>query len=63
MSIEKMYFNESRKSFSQQLLFEFSLFRFHFVSAFLYLDYFYKKYPVKQTASLHLKLLLKSTFF
>ena len=55
MSIEKMYFNESR--------IEFSLFRFHFVSAFLYLDYFYKKYPVKQTASLHLKLLLKSTFF
>ena len=30
MSIEKMYFNDSQKSLSQQLLVEISLCRFHF---------------------------------
>ena len=32
-SIEKMYCSETRKSLSQPLLFEVSLFRFYFVSA------------------------------
>ena len=54
MSIEKMYCNESRISLTQQLLFEVSLSRFHFVSALQYLEY--NEYPVKQTASLYLKL-------
>ena len=49
MSIEKMYYNESRKSLSQQLLFEVSVFRFHFVSALQYLDCYDNEYPVTQT--------------
>ena len=32
MSVEKIYCNKSRKSLSQQLLFEVSLIRFHFAS-------------------------------
>ena len=47
MAVEKMYCNYSRKSLSPQLLFEVSLFRFHFVFAFQYLDCYYE-YPVKQ---------------
>ena len=58
-----MYSNESHKSLSQQLLFEVSLFRFHFVSALQYLECCYNEYPVKQAASLCLKLLLKPAFF
>ena len=56
ISIEKMCYNEFQKALSEQLLFEFSLFRFYFVSAFQYLDNFYYEYPVKQTALLYLKL-------
>ena len=50
-SIEKMYCYESWKSLSPQLLFEVSLFRFHFVSALQYLDCYLdcSEYPVKQT--------------
>ena len=33
MSIEKIYYNESRKSLGQVLLFEVSLFRFHSIFA------------------------------
>ena len=49
MSIEKMYCNESQKSLSQQLLFEVSVFRFHFVSALQYLGCYDNEYPVTQT--------------
>ena len=51
MSIEKMYYSESRKSLYQQILFEVSLGRFHFVSALQYLGSYCNEYPVKQTAS------------
>ena len=50
ISVEKTYCNESQKSVSQQLLFDVSLFKFHFVSAFQYLDCYYNEYLVKQTA-------------
>ena len=63
MPIEKMYSNESRKSWSQQHLFEVSLFQFYFVSEVQYLDCYYNEYPVKQTASLYLKLPLKPAVF
>ena len=53
-----MYCNESQKSLSRQLLFEVSLFMFHFVSAL-----YYNEHPVKETVSLYLKLLLKPVFF
>ena len=54
--LRKMYCSENhRKSSTQQLFFEFSLFRFCFVSPLLYLDRYYNEYPVKQTASLYLK--------
>ena len=63
MSIEKKtYFNESRKSLKQQLLFKVSLFKFYFVSAFLYLN-FYNEHFVKQIASLCLQLAIKSAIF
>ena len=39
------------------------LFRFHFTFARQYLDCYYNEYPVKPTASLYLKLPLKSAFF
>ena len=52
MAIEKTYFSESRKSLSRQLLFQFFLFRFHFVSPLYYSDCCYNKYPVKQTSIL-----------
>ena len=58
-----MYCNESRKSPSQQILFEVSLFRFHFVSALQYLDCYYNEYTVNQTVSLYSKLPLKPAFF
>ena len=58
----KIYCSESRKSSSQQLLLEFSLFRFCFVSALLHLDCYYNEYSTKQTASLYLKLSLKLVF-
>ena len=61
LSIENC--NESGKSLSQQLLFEVSLFRFHFVSALQCLDYCYKEYQVKQTASLSLKLAFETCIF
>ena len=44
-------------------LFEVSLFRFHFASARRYLDFYYNEYPVKETTSLYLKLLLKLPLF
>ena len=53
MSIEKMYCNESRKSLSQQLLLEVSIFRFHFISALQYLYCYNNEYLMKQTASLY----------
>ena len=46
-SLEKMYCNKSRKSLYQQLLFEVSLFRFHFASVLEYLGCFYKENTVK----------------
>ena len=62
ISIEKIYFNESQKSLSPQFLSDFSLFRFHFVSALQYWGSYCNEYPVKQTSSLHLTLPLKPTF-
>ena len=62
MSIENMYCNESRKSMSPQLLFEVSLFSFHFVAALQYLDCFCNEHLVKETASLCAKLPLKPAF-
>ena len=59
MSIEKMYCNESKKSLSQQLLFQVSLFKSDFVSTLPYLDCHYYEYPVNQTTLLYLNLLLK----
>ena len=47
----------------QQHSFEVSLFRFHFVSALHYLDCYYNKHPVKQTASLYLKLPFELAYF
>ena len=61
MSIEIMHCNKSRKSLSQQLLFEVYLFRFHLAPALEYLHNNYNEYPVKRTASLHLEL-CKSAF-
>ena len=52
----KMYCNECWKPLSQKLLLEVSLFKFHFVATLQYLDRYYNKYPVKQTALLYLKL-------
>ena len=46
----------------QQLLFKVSLFKFYFVSAFLYLN-FYNEHFVKQIASLCLQLAIKSAIF
>ena len=63
MSTEKISFNKSRKLLSQRLLFKFSLFRFHFVPAFQYLDCYCNEYPVKQTASFYLRSPLKPVFF
>ena len=63
MSIEKIYSEGSQKWLSQQLLFEVSLFWFHFVSALQYLDCYYNEYPVKHTAYLYLKLPSKPAFF
>ena len=63
MSIEKTYFNKSRKSLIQQLLFKVALFRFHFDSALKYLGCCYDKYLVKQIASLYLQLPLKPVLF
>ena len=40
-------------SVRQQILFKVSLFRFHFVFPLQYLDCYYDKNPVKQTASLN----------
>ena len=57
-----MYFNESRKSLSRQILFKVSLLWFHFVSTLQYLDCCYNEYPVKQTASFYLELPLKPDF-
>ena len=51
--------NKSRKSLSQELSFEVSLFRFDFVSA---LQYCHCEYPGKQTFSSYLKLPLKPGF-
>ena len=53
MSIKKLYDNESRKSLSQQDLFEFFLllFGFQFVSALYYLGWYFSKYPVKLAAN------------
>ena len=56
MSKEEMYCNESWKSLGPQLLFEVSLFRFHFVSILQYLDRYYNEYPLNQTVLLYLKL-------
>ena len=56
MSIEKMFCNESQKSLSQLLLLQISLLGFHLVSTSQYLDSYYNKYPVNQTALLCLKL-------
>ena len=53
MTIGKMHCNESRISLRRQLLFDVSLFGFHFVFTLQYLDYYYEC-PVKQTASLQL---------
>ena len=50
ISIEKAYCNESQKSVRQQLLFDVSLFKFHFVSAFQYLDCYYNECLAKQAA-------------
>ena len=55
MSIEKMDYNESKKSMSQQLLFSVSLFMFLFGSANQYLDSDYNKYQMMKTALLYLK--------
>ena len=63
MSIEKIYCNESQKSLSKQLLFEFSLLRFRFFSALHYLDSYYNEYAVKKTVLLYLKLPLKPELF
>ena len=63
MFIEQIYCNESLKSLSQQLLFEFSVLRIHFASAPQYSDCYYNEYPVKQTALLYLKLPLKPACF
>ena len=51
MSVEKIFFDESQKLLSHQLLLKISCFRFHFVSALQYLDCYYIEYPVssKQT--------------
>ena len=62
MIIEKMYCSESQKSLSQQILFEFFLFRFHFVFACQHLHCYYYEYPMKHAASLYLKLFLKPEF-
>ena len=51
MLIEKRYNSESQESLSQRILYEVSLFWFHFVFALQYLDCSYNEYPVKQTAS------------
>ena len=58
-----MYCYKSAKLLSQQPLFEVSLFRFHFVSAFQYLECYYNEYPVKHKASQYLKLPLKPALF
>ena len=63
MAVEKIYCNESQKSLRQKLSFEDSLFRFHFVFTVQYFDRYYYKYPVKQTASLYLKLPWKPRCF
>ena len=44
---------------SQQLLFEFFLFKFHFVISLLYFNCYHYQYQVKQTVSLYLKLCLR----
>ena len=61
-SIKKMYCNKYRKSSSQQLSFDFSLFTFYFLSALQYIDCYYNKYPMKQTTSLYLNLSLTPAF-
>ena len=63
MYIEKMYFNESLKSFSQQLLVEVSYCIFNFLSVLKQLDCYYNEYPVMQRFSLYLKLTLKPALF
>ena len=62
MSIEKTYCNRPQKSSSQQIFFKIYFFRFYFVSPIQYLDCYDNEYPVKQTASLYLKLSLKPVF-
>ena len=44
MSIGNMHRNKSQKSSSPQLVFEVSLFRFHFDSVLHYLDCYYNEY-------------------
>ena len=59
----KMYGNESQKLLSGKFLFEVSSFSFHFAFALQYLNCYYERYTVKQTASLYLNLPLKPKFF
>ena len=63
VSIDKMHCNEFQKSLSQQLFFEFYFFMFYFFPALQCLDRYYNENPVKQTASLYMKLPLKPVFF
>ena len=63
MYIENICCNKSGKSVSQNLLFEFFVFRFHFVSALQYLHCYDNEYLVKQTALFELNLSLKPAFF
>ena len=63
LSIEKLYNNKSKKSLSQELLLEVSLFWFHFVSALQYLDRYYDEYTMKQTASLNTIVALETFIF
>ena len=62
MPIAKKYCNQSRKSMSQQLLFEVSLLMFHFASALQYLEGNCNEYLVEQKMMLYLKLILKIAF-
>ena len=39
-----------KKSLSKQLLFEVSLFQFHFFSALQYLDCYYNEHPLKKNS-------------
>ena len=52
LSVEKIYCSESRKSLSQQLLFDAILSRFHFASELHHLGCYYNEYPYSEANSI-----------